>query len=148
MELLTTLFTEQIMKKKYQWLRNILEKSTKLQKILHRKNNISHEIERKFLVKELPKNLNQYESNQIIQHYLFIGDPQLRIRQKGNVYILTIKKWEGFDRIEVEFPLSQPEFTSLLPLSRATITKHRYNIPLDQWLTAELDIYILMNCKL
>lgn len=48
------------------------------------------EIERKFLIKDLPKDLTSYPCSQIEQAYLN-ENPVLRIRRKDDDYILTYK---------------------------------------------------------
>ena len=49
-----------------------------------------YEIERKFLVKEIPNNLQQYKCYKIKQGYISTN-PTIRLRQRDNEYILTIK---------------------------------------------------------
>ena len=48
------------------------------------------EIERKYLVKEIPVNLDQYESKKIAQGYL-CTEPVVRIRRSNNDYYMTYK---------------------------------------------------------
>ena len=48
------------------------------------------EIERKYLVKEIPVNLDQYESKKIAQGYLCTA-PVVRIRRSNNDYYMTYK---------------------------------------------------------
>ena len=48
------------------------------------------EIERKFLVRELPKDISTHEHFRIEQGYL-CRKPVIRVRRFGNDYILTIK---------------------------------------------------------
>ena len=48
------------------------------------------EIERKYLIKTLPTNLEQYPKTNIEQGYLCMN-PTLRIRKKGDAYIFTYK---------------------------------------------------------
>ena len=48
-----------------------------------------YEIERKFLVKEIPNNLQQYKCYKIKQGYISTN-PTIRLRQRDNEYILTI----------------------------------------------------------
>lgn len=48
------------------------------------------EIERKYLVKQLPENLGKYPHFVIEQGYL-CTEPTIRIRRKNNDYILTYK---------------------------------------------------------
>ena len=49
------------------------------------------EIERKYLVRELPANLDSYPHVEIEQGYLCTS-PTLRIRRAGGAYILTVKE--------------------------------------------------------
>ena len=48
------------------------------------------EIERKFLVKKLPDNINRYPYQKIEQGYLSYV-PEVRIRKSNNKYFLTVK---------------------------------------------------------
>ncbi|NLJ88399.1 MAG: CYTH domain-containing protein [Epulopiscium sp.] len=99
------------------------------------------EIERKFLVKELPDNLQSYENQEIIQGYISI-DPTIRLRKSNDEYFLTIKSKGHLKREEMEFPLTKEQFENLWPkVDSATIYKTRYNIPLENNLVAELDVY-------
>ena len=87
------------------------------------------EIERKFLVKELPDNLQSYENQEIIQGYISI-DPTIRLRKSNDEYFLTIKSKGHLKREEMEFPLTKEQFENLWPkVDSATIYKTRYNIP-------------------
>ena len=49
------------------------------------------EIERKYLVRSLPNNIDQYEHFEVEQAYLCTS-PTLRIRRMGDAYILTVKE--------------------------------------------------------
>ncbi len=49
------------------------------------------EIERKFLVKSLPEDINSFPHKQISQGYISDINPSIRIRQLDDKYILTIK---------------------------------------------------------
>lgn len=64
------------------------------------------EIERKFLIKDLPKDLTSYPCSQIEQAYLN-ENPVLRIRRKDDDYILTYKSKGMMAREESEFPLTK-----------------------------------------
>lgn len=101
------------------------------------------EIERKFLVEKtsLPDNLEEYPHNRLEQAYI-ITNPVLRVRQKGDQYILTYKGEGLMVREEVEFPLPQEAYEKLLAKSEGNIiTKTRYKIPESNDLTIELDIF-------
>ena len=48
------------------------------------------EIERKFLIKSLPDDLNHYPCDTLTQAYIST-EPVIRVRQKNTDYILTLK---------------------------------------------------------
>lgn len=103
------------------------------------------EIERKYLVNDLPDNLDQYPHVEIEQGYLCTS-PTLRIRKMGDVYWLTVKEKVRTDSSaihnrEEEFRLSAEAYNRLKTKCEGhMVCKTRYNIPLDG-LTAELDIF-------
>lgn len=99
------------------------------------------EIERKYLVKNLPENLENYEKKRISQGYL-CTNPVVRIRRSNEEYFLTYKGKGLMAREEHEFPLTAEAFEHMLPKIDGTlIDKIRYLIPLDENLTAELDVF-------
>lgn len=108
------------------------------------------EIERKFLVKELPENLEQYKCKVIEQGYLS-RNPTLRIRKSNDDYILTYKSKFGIAKDEnrtakveneVEVPLDESSYLHLKEkIDNRIIAKKRYLIPLKEGFTAELDIF-------
>ena len=99
------------------------------------------EIERKFLVKELPDNLDSYEQKRISQGYL-CTNPVLRIRRSNEDYFLTYKSHGLIAREEHEFGIPQEAFEHLLRKVDGTlIDKIRYLIPLEDGHVAELDIF-------
>ncbi len=103
------------------------------------KNNV--EIERKFLIKEIPFELNSFKNSFIKQGYISI-DPVLRLRQTDNEYVFTFKGKGQIKRTEFEFPLSEKQFCELWnKVEGNEIVKRRYFIPLNDIYTAELDIY-------
>ena len=99
------------------------------------------EIERKFLVKYLPENLENYEQKRISQGYL-CTNPVLRIRRSNEEYFLTYKGAGLVAREEHEFPISAEAFEHMLAkIDGILIDKIRYLIPLEDGYTAELDIF-------
>ena len=97
------------------------------------------EIERKFLVKELPENLENYESKKIAQGYLCTA-PVVRIRRSNEDYYLTYKGRGLMVREEYNLPLTKEAYDHLLPkIDGRLIAKTRYLIPLTDRLTAELN---------
>ena len=98
------------------------------------------EIERKFLVNNIP-NLNEYPVVKMVQAYIS-AIPVIRIRQADNQFFLTIKSSGAIVREEYEMAITKTEFTSLLKkVEGHIIEKKRYLIPLENDLTAELDVF-------
>ena len=100
------------------------------------------EIEKKFIPKELPKNLAQFEHHKIEQAYLNTA-PVVRIRKQDNEYYLTYKGGGMMAREEYNLPLNAESYQHLREKADGNIiTKTRYLIPInDGNLTAELDIF-------
>lgn len=99
------------------------------------------EIERKYLVKKLPENLDRYGSKKIEQGYL-CTDPVVRIRRSDENYYMTYKGKGLMVREEYNLPLTREAYEHLLPkIDGLLIAKTRYLIPLTGTLTAELDVF-------
>ncbi len=107
------------------------------------------ERERKYLVKALPTNLHQYRRRPIRQGYFTsdegeASDP-LRIRADNGRYELTkkfvIEPGQYGAIREDTIAISKEEFDALWPAARYRIEKDRYELPLANTLTAELDIF-------
>lgn len=99
------------------------------------------EIEKKFLVPVLPEHLETYPQKQIAQGYL-CTNPVVRIRKSNDDYYLTYKGKGLMVREEHELPLTQEAFEHMLPkVDGNLISKTRYLIPLENNLTAELDVF-------
>ncbi len=98
------------------------------------------EIERKFLVRVLPEQLNRYPVLKIEQGYLS-EDPVVRIRRQNEDYILTYKSRGLLSREEYNLPLTKEAFLHLMSkIDGIPIRKKRYCIPLDPY-TIELDVF-------
>ena len=99
------------------------------------------EIERKFLVKHLPENLEQYPHACLEQGYLCTA-PVVRARKEGDRYVLTYKGKGLLEREEYNLPLTEEAYRHLIAKADGRIiTKVRYRIPLPDGLTAELDLF-------
>lgn len=99
------------------------------------------EIERKFLLKTIPENLEKYDVKNISQSYISTH-PTIRIRNQDNKYILTIKSSGVLSRQEYEMELTKNEYENLhKKVETLDLIKKRYIIPLKMGLKAELDIY-------
>ena len=98
------------------------------------------EIERKFLVKALPENLESYPFHRLEQAYL-CTDP-VRVRRSDDEYILTYKSKGLMSREEYNLPLTAEGYRHLKAKADGNIIcKRRFLIPLESGLTIELDIF-------
>ncbi len=99
------------------------------------------EIEKKYLIKNLPDNLAQYEKWEIEQCYL-CTDPVVRLRKKNGDYILTYKNRNRLDKEllaqpmcvaeEIELPLTKDAYEHLKKKADGKcICKTRYRIPYE-----------------
>ncbi len=102
------------------------------------------EIERKYLIKDintLPINLKDYPHHEIEQAYLNT-EPVIRVRRQDDAYYLTYKSKGLMAREEYNLPLNKISYEHLLEKADGNIlTKTRYEIPLNDHLTIELDIF-------
>ncbi len=98
------------------------------------------EIERKFLVKSLPENLENYPCRHLAQGYLCVK-PVVRIRRDNDKYELTYKSGGMMARQEYNLPLNEESFLHLKEkIDGRLIEKKRYMIPFGPY-TIELDIF-------
>ena len=113
------------------------------------------EIERKFTVKTIPVNIEQYQCHVIEQAYLNT-DPVVRIRKEDDNYYLTYKGKGLMAREEYNLPLNEESYYHLrekadgnviaknrylIPIENPTFTSD-FKLPVDQIsLTIELDIF-------
>ena len=99
------------------------------------------EIERKFLIKKIPFYLTEYKSREIEQAYL-CTNPVVRIRKSDSDYYLTYKGKGKIAREEYNLPLNKEAYLHLLTKADGNIlTKTRYEIPTDDGLMIELDVF-------
>jgi adenylate cyclase len=101
------------------------------------------EIERKFLVRELPDELANYPHNEIAQGYLVSLEDGLQVRLRKSVdrYSLTYKRGAGNVREEREVELTAEQFATLWPATEGKrLVKTRYEIPFGER-TVEIDLY-------
>ena len=102
------------------------------------------EIERKFLVAELP-DLKDSKAVEIEQGYLALADgeggAEVRLRRKQADLLLTVKTGSGRTRAEEEIELDRERFEALWPLTAGRrLAKTRHLIPHGE-LEIELDRY-------
>ena len=100
----------------------------------------SYEIERKYLVKQVPENLASYPFHEIEQGYL-CTEPVVRIRRQDEEYYLTYKSKGLMIREEYNLPLTEDAYFHLREkIDGRLISKRRYLIPLDPY-TIEVDVF-------
>ena len=99
------------------------------------------EIERKYLIDQLPADLASYPCKVIEQGYL-CTEPVVRIRRSNDNYTLTYKGSGLMVREEYNLPLTAESFAHLKnKIDGRLISKRRYLIPLADKYTIELDVF-------
>ncbi|MGN0404821.1 MAG: CYTH domain-containing protein [Bariatricus sp.] len=99
------------------------------------------EIERKYLVKNLPDDYERYPHRALEQGYL-CTEPVVRVRRDGDEYILTYKSKGFMVREEYNLPLTGESYLHLISKADGRIiSKERYCIPYNDALTIELDVF-------
>ena len=89
------------------------------------------EIEKKYLVSELPDNLPQYKCRKIEQGYLS-SSPVVRVRMDNDEYYLTYKGKGLLAREEYNLPLTKESYDHLREkVDGRIIHKTRYIIPMN-----------------
>ena len=104
------------------------------------------EIEKKYLVKSVPSNVDEFPHEEIEQAYL-CTHPTLRVRKKGHKYIFTYKNRvkNGSDKLnvadEIEAELDYDAYEHLFNKADGDpVRKTRYKIPYEEKVI-ELDIF-------
>lgn len=100
------------------------------------------EIERKFLVVELPRGFETARSVRIRQGYLAVGGgAEVRLRDGDGAFTLTAKSGSGLARGEHEVALTREQFEALWPATAGRrLEKRRYFLESGE-LVLELDVY-------
>jgi len=99
------------------------------------------EIERKFLIEKIPFSLEGIVYKDMAQSYISFS-PAIRIRKSDEAYILTVKGRGHMVREEFELAIAEQDYVALRKKTSGTeVRKRRYYIPLENNLTAELDVY-------
>ena len=99
------------------------------------------EIERKYLVKDIPFDYTSYPCRHIEQGYLST-EPVVRIRRDNEDYILTYKSKGFMVREEYNLPLTKESYEHLKQKTDGRlIQKKRYVIPIKNGLSIELDVF-------
>jgi CYTH domain-containing protein len=120
------------------------------------KKNMGVEIEKKFTVKQIPFNLEDYHYHQIEQGYLNVH-PAIRVRREDDTYYMTYKGTPGqfikekgqqdIGQTEYNMPLDKTSYDHLAAKADGNfIRKKRYLIPLNEnafdegYLTKDLEL--------
>lgn len=100
------------------------------------------EIERKFLLRELPGWLSESDADPIRQGYVALdAETEVRVREHGDLRTLTVKRGGGLVRAEVEVELDRERFESLWPLTEGRrVVKRRLLVPSGE-VHFDVDIY-------
>lgn len=100
------------------------------------------EIERKYLIPNLPADYESYPHTELEQGYLCTS-PVVRIRKSGETYTLTYKGAGFLVREEYNLPLTKEAYEHLRPKADGIlIHKIRYRIPYQKTYTIELDVFL------
>lgn len=105
--------------------------------------SIEHkEIERKFLIRHLPNNLEKYPTASIKQGYVIQCDNrELRVRHKNTKWLLTVKDGSGIQRSEVEFEITESQGQALWDMTTGRrVVKTRYKYPVGKY-CMEIDVF-------
>ena len=105
------------------------------------------EIERKFTVKELPKDLDKYPFHIIEQGYLNVS-PAIRVRREDDTYYMTYKNRDMYalqdssiGATEYNLPLDKESYEHMLRKADGNIIrKKRYLIPINPDAFAKADV--------
>jgi adenylate cyclase len=106
--------------------------------------DVAIEIERKFLVAEVPGDLGRHPARPVRQGYLAVeGDgSEVRIRRIGDATVLTVKRGGGRTRVEEEVAIEPGAFDRLWPLTEChRVEEIRHRVPAGDGLVLEVDVY-------
>jgi len=100
------------------------------------------EIERKFLVAELPVGLESFPNADVQQGYIAVeGEVEVRLRRKGERCYETVKGPGSLSRLELEIELEAAQLEALWPATEGRrVFKRRYRVPHGPHIV-ELDVY-------
>lgn len=100
------------------------------------------EIERKFLLREMPPGLGACPFHLIDQGYLVpTGEVEVRMRQQDEERWVTFKRRSGLVREEINLPIGAEHWEELWPLTLGRrLTKRRHEVPFGEY-TVEIDVY-------
>jgi CYTH domain-containing protein len=106
----------------------------------------SIEIEKTYLLKYLPQDLQNFSSKEILDIYipLSVNHPELRIRKNGDFLEITKKIPVSEDNMSIQtentIPLTQEEYNTLSKVEGKRVRKIRYQYKYKEYI-AEIDIF-------
>ncbi len=101
------------------------------------------EIERKFLLSQMP-DIPLQSTVSVRQGYITESEDsvEVRLRQKGDRFFMTVKKGQGLVREEGEISITPEDFNRLWPMTRGRqVEKTRSKSDLGNGLVAEIDVF-------
>lgn len=104
------------------------------------------EIERKFLVNDLPDFIKELPRTEITQLYLTVGEEEIRLRKTvsdslNKVYQMTVKKGKGLQREEFEIAISRASFNQLISYTKVNpLKKSRFHYK-EAGYVIEVDVF-------
>jgi CYTH domain-containing protein len=100
------------------------------------------EIERKFLVTDVPDDLQWLDERALRQGYVALdGDTEVRVRDDGGQWRLTVKHGGGLRRVEEDMPIDARRGEALWDLTEGRrVEKRRRRIAYGEAML-ELDVY-------
>jgi len=104
------------------------------------------ELEKTYLIKSLPENLEDYPHKELIDYYLPVDadHPKLRLRKRGDILEITkktlLQEWDCSQQKEETIILSLEEYQALGQLPSKKIHKVRYYVPYKEY-TVEFDVF-------
>ncbi len=100
------------------------------------------EIEKKYLIDTLPADVPGTYKKRVIEQGYLNTSPVVRVRRDNDSYYLTYKSSGLMAREEYNLPLDAKAYAHLIKKSDGIIiTKDRYEIPIENNLVIELDIF-------
>lgn len=121
--------------------------------VLVKVQKLDIELEKAWIVNELPKDLGKHKRVNITQAYItdYTDDSGLkvnnaRIRKMDDKYTFTVKYFAGSEsetgqQIEKTEEISKDRYVELIKTASCKVVKQRYYIALEGGLTAEVDVY-------
>ena len=104
------------------------------------------EMEKTYLLKNIPFQLDQYPHKELVDHYIPVESdhPKLRLRKRWEIYEITKKTLvqEGDCSIQREqtIDLTKSEYQALAELPSKIIDKIRYYVPWGEFIL-EIDVF-------